>query len=135
MATSQDLDVLLHYLWIEDQHVYRQAHSRIQMALYLLILSYTAARIGAVVVSDAYRKSNQALKFRVSRARSTLHGLLTRPQDLKFQLSRDEDGGPPLMSLTIKFNLMKGDRDEEDKLYVLREQDHRSMADTLLALN
>jgi hypothetical protein len=66
MAASQELDVLLRYLWAEDQHIFKQEHFRVQLALYLLILSYTAARPGTLVVSDAYRNSDEALKFKVS---------------------------------------------------------------------
>jgi hypothetical protein len=73
MTASQDLDVLLRYLWAEDQHVYKREHFRIQLALLFLMLTYTAARIGAVVVSDAYRQSNQALTFRVSSCPEEFH--------------------------------------------------------------
>ncbi|KAI9743757.1 MAG: hypothetical protein M1818_002489 [Claussenomyces sp. TS43310] len=66
MAGGQDLDILLQYLWVQDQHAYKKERSRVQIALYLLILAYTAARPGAVVVSDAYRNSNQAITYRVS---------------------------------------------------------------------
>ena len=50
MAASQELDVLLRYLWAEDQHVFKQEHFRVQLALYLLILSYTASRPRTLVV-------------------------------------------------------------------------------------
>jgi hypothetical protein len=43
---------------------------------------------------------------------------LISSKDLKFRLSKDDEGGPPQMSLTITFNLMKGDRDKEDELWV-----------------
>ena len=66
MLVSQDLDVLLQFLWVKDQHVYKRERLRVQLALYLLILAYTVARPGAVIVSDAYRQSNQSLTFRVS---------------------------------------------------------------------
>lgn len=65
-ADTQDLDALIHHLWAEDKHTYRQEFDRVKLAFYLLLLAYTAARPGAVIVSDAYRNSNQALSYRVS---------------------------------------------------------------------
>ncbi|KFY66947.1 hypothetical protein V496_01840 [Pseudogymnoascus sp. VKM F-4515 (FW-2607)] len=103
VMASQDLDTLLHFLWAKDQHIFRQELTRVKLHLYLLILAYTAARTGAVIVSDAYRNSNEALLYK----------------DLKFHLCRDEEGGPPNMSLTITFNLMKNDRDKEDEFITI----------------
>lgn len=76
-AVSQDLEVLLGYLWETDQHVYKREFYRVQLALCLLILAYTAARIGAIIVSDAYRDSNQALTYRVSHIFAPFAVLLT----------------------------------------------------------
>jgi hypothetical protein len=66
MVDSQDLEMLLHYLWAEDKHNFRQELDRVKLHLYLLLLAYTAARPGAIIVLDAYRNSNEALTYRVS---------------------------------------------------------------------
>jgi len=65
MAELQELDVLIKYLWVEDRHKFRRESDRTKLALYLLILAFTAARPGAVVVSDAYRNSGECMKYRV----------------------------------------------------------------------
>jgi hypothetical protein len=51
---TQDLDDILHYLWVDDRHKYIDE------------FAYTAARPGAIVVSDCYRNSSEALKYKVS---------------------------------------------------------------------
>jgi hypothetical protein len=63
---TQDLDDILHYLWVNDRHKYIDEFDRVKIALYLLLIAYTAARPGAVVVSDCYRNSSEALKYKVS---------------------------------------------------------------------
>ncbi len=65
MADSHDLDVLIDYLWVHDQHAFKQESDRVKLHLYLLILAFTASRPGAVVVSDAYRNSGESLTYRV----------------------------------------------------------------------
>jgi len=62
---SQDLDEYLLFLWKRDRHDFEAERLRGQTALYLLILAFTAARPGAVIVSDAYRKSNESLRYKV----------------------------------------------------------------------
>ncbi|KFZ20126.1 hypothetical protein V501_00286 [Pseudogymnoascus sp. VKM F-4519 (FW-2642)] len=103
MADSQDLEVLIRYLWVEDKHSFRNQLDRVKLHFFLLCLAYTVARAGAVVVSDSYRNSNEAITYR----------------DLKFHLNQDVEGGPPQMSLTITFKLMKGDRDKEDEFVTI----------------
>ncbi|KAL3421818.1 hypothetical protein PVAG01_05974 [Phlyctema vagabunda] len=61
----KDLEKLLYFLWAEDEHKFTHMRGRVQLAFYLLLLVYTASRPGAVVVSDAYRNTNQALKYKV----------------------------------------------------------------------
>ncbi|KAL5351917.1 hypothetical protein ACLOAV_003779 [Pseudogymnoascus australis] len=95
MADSQDLEVLICYLWVEDKHSFRNQLNLVKLHFFLLCLAYTVARAGAVVVSDSYRNSNEAITY------------------------RDVEGGPPQMSLTITFKLMKGDRDKEDEFVTI----------------
>jgi len=65
-AEGQDLDALLHHLWSDSKHNFDREFDRVKLAFYILLLAYTASRPGAVVVSDCYRSSNQALTYKVS---------------------------------------------------------------------
>ncbi|RDL41173.1 uncharacterized protein BP5553_01152 [Venustampulla echinocandica] len=96
---DEDLTSIIRFLWEEDQYIFRRESERVKLTLLVLILVYTVARPGAVVESSAYRNSTEALLYK----------------DLKFCISQDKNGGPPLRSLTITFNLMKGDREEDNK--------------------
>jgi hypothetical protein len=66
MADSQDLEMLIHYLWVEDKHSFRNQLDRVKLHFFLLCLTYTIARLGVVVISDSYRNSNEAITYRVS---------------------------------------------------------------------
>ena len=66
-ANDNDLDDILHFLWAEDQFNFQPDESvRTKVALFILVLIFTSQRPGAVVVSDAYRKSLQAITYKVS---------------------------------------------------------------------
>jgi hypothetical protein len=78
MADSQDLEVLIRYLWVEDKHSFRNQLDLVKLHFFLLCLAYTVARAGAVVVSDSYRNSNEAMTYRVSISRFYFIRLLTR---------------------------------------------------------
>lgn len=57
--------ILLEYLFCQDRHRYPHLRYRVQLALNLQILVYSAARPGTINVSSGYRGSNQALLYKV----------------------------------------------------------------------
>ena len=65
VAEVQDAEVMVNYLWLEDDHFFRDERTRIQLALYILMLVFTAMRPGAAIVSDSYRNSNECMTYRV----------------------------------------------------------------------
>jgi hypothetical protein len=65
VAEVQDAEEMIYYLWAEDEHFFNDERTRIQLVLYFLILAFTAARPGAVIVSDCYRNSNECMTYRV----------------------------------------------------------------------
>ncbi|KAF8847345.1 hypothetical protein BDZ45DRAFT_681948 [Acephala macrosclerotiorum] len=106
LASCEDIEEYLHFLWAEDDRWYNYERTRVQIAFYILLLTFTAARPGCVVVSDGYRNSNEALTYK----------------DLQFFLEKDPDGGPPTKILMVDFGLMKGKRfdDSENGHVVLK---------------
>lgn len=62
---SHDLDRLLHFLWAEDRHNFKEELTRVKLHLYLLFLAFTVAQTGCVIESDAYRHSNEAILYKV----------------------------------------------------------------------
>jgi hypothetical protein len=66
LAGSADLEELLTFLWIEDRHQMKYKRQYIQLALYLQLACYTAQRPGSIVVSDAWRQSQDSIRYRVS---------------------------------------------------------------------
>jgi len=100
-ANDDDLDEILMFLWVEDEHVFQPDDSvRTKLALFILVLIFTAQRPGAIVVSDAYRKSLQAITYK----------------DLQFAIHKNPETGKYERSLTLQFNYMKGDVGIEDEL-------------------
>ena len=97
MLSKDDVAVLTKFLWVDDKHKYDHERYRIQLCLFIQLLAYTASRPGAIIESDAYRNSNMALKYK----------------DFKLWFLRPRDGGPPRLSLTIRFSYMKGCREED----------------------
>lgn len=65
VASHEDVEEYLRFLWIEDTHAHVLPITKAQIACFLLMLTFAAARPGAVVVSDCYRNSNEALTFGV----------------------------------------------------------------------
>jgi hypothetical protein len=65
-ARAADLDILLDQLWNKDsQKHFKHERVRVQIALYLQMLSYSGSCPGALIVSDSYRNSNESLKYKV----------------------------------------------------------------------
>ena len=56
---------MIEHLLVQDKHCYSQERTRIQLALFLLLLSDTAPRPGAVLRSECYRDTNDALMYKV----------------------------------------------------------------------
>jgi hypothetical protein len=65
----KDAEVMINYLWTEDEHFFHDERTRIQLALYFLMLVFCASRPGAIVVSDSYRNSNVCMTYRVGDAK------------------------------------------------------------------
>jgi hypothetical protein len=63
--TSVDLFCLLEWHWRHDDKVYLHDRYRVQLALILQLLSYTANRPGALIESSCYKGTNEALKYKV----------------------------------------------------------------------
>lgn len=119
LATVDDVKRLLDQLQKHDQHIYHNERTRIQVAFMLKVLVYTAARPGAVVVSDAHRNTNEALLYEVRFVWSTIH-VTNNPQDCAVMLLRNikDKDDRPLIALVIRFNIMKGRRDKPGEYYV-----------------
>jgi hypothetical protein len=65
MVTAKDIDYLLRGLFGDDSHDYKHERARVQTGSALALFSGSGARAGAVVESNAYRKSNECLYYRV----------------------------------------------------------------------
>lgn len=101
IASLNDLQDILSYLWMNDPVNFLYERARIQIALLVLILVYTAARPGAIIESHAYYMTGQAMLYK----------------DIKFTLLQNPDGGRPLMSLLLTFNLRKNERGDDGEVY------------------
>ncbi|CZR64905.1 uncharacterized protein PAC_14805 [Phialocephala subalpina] len=121
LTSCEDVEEQIHFLWAEDDRWFYYERTRVQIAFYLLLLTFTAARPGCVVVSDGYRNSNEALTYKVC-SPTFLVPKPDRSQDLQFFLEKDPDGGPPTKILMVDFKLMKGMRydDSENGHVVLK---------------
>jgi len=65
LFTLADRDTLLHFLWAKDQFEFPHERYRLQLVFFIQLCTYTASRPGAINVSDAYRRSNKALTYKV----------------------------------------------------------------------
>ena len=54
-ADEVDLEALITYLWCQDHHDYKHDRYRIQIAFYILLFFYTAARCGSFTRKDEYK--------------------------------------------------------------------------------
>ena len=52
------------YLWTLDAHIYPIERQRIQQSFILLLIALTTVRPGALVESNGYRESNEALLYK-----------------------------------------------------------------------
>lgn len=107
---------MIRFIWTEDPHIYLHERTRIQLVLFLQILAYSAARPGAIVESSCYRKSRQALTYKVMSYIEFFKDLLIFEKDLTLRLQRDPLGGPPAMSLDITFNFRKNEVGNDEAL-------------------
>lgn len=56
---------LLSYLWMNDPVHFDYERARVQTALLIMMLAYTASRPGAIIESHAYYLTGQALQYNV----------------------------------------------------------------------
>ncbi|RAL60102.1 hypothetical protein DID88_000727 [Monilinia fructigena] len=101
IASLNDLQDILGYLWMNDPLNFLYERARVQIALLILILVYTASRPGALIESHAYYMTGQSMRYK----------------DIKFTLQQNPNGGRPLMSILFTFNLRKNERDDEGEVY------------------
>jgi hypothetical protein len=73
-ATSIDMNILLEQLLCHDSYTFTHERYRIQLALFVQILAYSASRPGAVVECSHYSNSNEALLYK---ARTPSHPGMT----------------------------------------------------------
>jgi hypothetical protein len=52
-------------MWKEDRYKFCGDLARIKLNLYILLLVYTTARLGAIIESSAYARTNEVLTYRV----------------------------------------------------------------------
>ncbi|TGO90359.1 hypothetical protein BPOR_0067g00010 [Botrytis porri] len=101
IASLNDLKDIIGYLWMNDPLNFLYERARVQIALLILMLVYTASRPGAVIDSHAYYMTGQAMRYK----------------DIKLTLQQNPNGGRPLMSILFTFNLRKNERDDEGEVY------------------
>ncbi|KAH8603015.1 hypothetical protein B0O99DRAFT_18106 [Bisporella sp. PMI_857] len=111
IATSKDLILLLEQLWIKDTFRYPNERYRVQLTIYLHLLAYTASRPGAIIVSSAYRGTNECILY----------------QDFQVNVipPLDPDTDRPRITLTPRINLMKGGRDDPSKYIEMTMKENR----------
>lgn len=95
-TNENDLHNLLIYLWTRDTHVYPVERQRIQQSFITLLIALTSVRPGALVESDSYIGTDEALRYR----------------DVTLRLVRD----PEILSQTVLLmevtvTLWKGERE------------------------
>jgi hypothetical protein len=61
---------MIHYIIALDLHKYRQNRFRVQLVFLYLLFSASGERLGAVVRSEAYRNTNDALRYEVKLSNS-----------------------------------------------------------------
>ncbi|ESZ91826.1 hypothetical protein SBOR_7778 [Sclerotinia borealis F-4128] len=101
IATTDDLRDLIGYLWMNNLHHFDYERTRIQLAFMIMLLAYTASRPSAIVESNAYHLTGQAMLYK----------------DLKFSLQKDKDGDRPQMSLEVTFNFRKNKRFDDGSVF------------------
>ena len=64
-ADWTDVKIMIHYIIALDLHEYKQNRFRVQLVFLYLLFSASGERPGAVVRSEAYRNTNDALRYKV----------------------------------------------------------------------
>jgi hypothetical protein len=65
LVNGKDIDYLLRHLFVDDCYDYVHERARVQIGSSLSLFAGSGARVGAVIESSAYRKSNECLYYRV----------------------------------------------------------------------
>ncbi|KAF8430243.1 hypothetical protein EV426DRAFT_708397 [Tirmania nivea] len=105
VANRSDLRSILQFLWTEDPTFYTAHRYRLQLALFLLVASFTASRPGAIVEGSNHRSSNESL----------LYG------ETKLLVLRDEATNKLEWVLAVYFHKRKNRRWKEEACFHLRD--------------
>ena len=108
IANGNDLQCLLRFLWTESPVTYTSNRYRVQLALFLLMASFTASRPGAIVEGSDHRQSNESLEY----------------GEMKLLLEADECTQIPQLILLIYFHKRKNRRGKEEVAFRLRDLGH-----------
>jgi len=95
VMSVDDLLVVLHYHWALDTATFPHERQRVQLALLLLMIAYTASRPGALVESGCLRGSNEVLYYKDIR-------LLV--------IENPKEPGHNLLVMEVTLLFMKGER-------------------------
>ena len=63
-TNENDLHNLLIYLWTRDTHIYPVERQRVQQSFITLLIALTSVRPDALVESDSYYGTDEALRYR-----------------------------------------------------------------------
>jgi hypothetical protein len=69
-ADWEDVQAMIHHVFVLDLHEYRENRFRVQQVFLLLLFSKTGERPGAILRSSSYRQTNEALLYKVGVKRS-----------------------------------------------------------------
>ncbi|KAF8434041.1 hypothetical protein BGX38DRAFT_1333611 [Terfezia claveryi] len=105
VANGDDLKSMIRFLWMEAPIVYAANRYRVQLALFLLLASFTASRPGAIVESSNHRSSNESLEY----------------GETKLLLEEDEETGTLGWVLLVYFHKRKNRRGNEEACFRLRD--------------
>jgi hypothetical protein len=64
-ADWKDIEIIIHYLLVEDTHQYHENRFRAQILWIFLIIADDGERIGAITRSESYRHEEIALRYEV----------------------------------------------------------------------
>ncbi|KAF4629989.1 hypothetical protein G7Y89_g8151 [Cudoniella acicularis] len=112
IASTEDVEQFLSFLWKDDAHNYVHERIRAQIAAGILLIAYTAVRPGTVVVSTAYKRETEKTKDGKPAPLGKALNDSIKYKDLEFLVHEnpDPEDKTPLVQLKVKFRLMKGDR-------------------------
>ncbi|KAJ6258013.1 hypothetical protein Dda_6925 [Drechslerella dactyloides] len=117
LARASDLFALLHYHWCLDTSVFRHERYRVQLALLMMLMAFTASRPGALIESHCRRGSNESLKYK----------------DVALRLIRCEEDSNFIIVMEIASWIMKGKgRTQEPTIFVVHERYDSMPADPIL---